>query len=80
MTTADPIATFSDTRVVPGRECGSCTLCCKVYYIAELGKAAGKWCQHCTPGKGCMIHETTLPSQCATFNCLWRTDAALPAH
>jgi hypothetical protein len=79
MPTAAPIAMNSDARVIPGRECGSCTLCCKVYNIPEIGKAAGKWCKHCTPGKGCAIHET-LPSQCAAFNCLWRTEEALPPH
>jgi hypothetical protein len=80
MPTADPTTTYGPTQVVPGRECGSCSLCCKVYFIAELDKPAGKWCQHCKPGKGCVIHATTLPDQCAKFNCLWRTDAALPAH
>lgn len=79
MTTAAPIVTNSDARVIPGRECGTCTLCCKVYNIPEIGKVAGKWCQHCTPGKGCGIHQS-LPSQCATFNCMWRTEAKLPAH
>src|SRR5665647_396760 len=79
MPNATPIAMNSGARVIPGRECGSCTLCCKVYSIAEIGKAAGKWCKHCTPGKGCAIHES-LPSVCATFNCLWRTEKALPPH
>jgi len=79
MSTAAPIAENSDARVIPGRECGSCTLCCKVYNIPELGKPAGKWCDHCKPGKGCTIH-TSLPSQCAAFNCMWRTEEALPAH
>jgi hypothetical protein len=79
MPTADPTAMNPDARVIPGRECGTCSLCCKVYNIPELGKPAGKWCQHCTPGKGCGIHQN-LPSQCATFNCMWRTEAALPPH
>jgi hypothetical protein len=79
MPTAAPTAMNPDSRVIPGRECGTCTLCCKVYNIPEIGKPAGKWCQHCTPGKGCGIHQN-LPSQCATFNCMWRTEAALPPH
>lgn len=69
----------SKLEVVPGRECGSCTLCCKVYNIPEIGKAAGKWCGQCKPGRGCKIHDN-LPSQCSEFNCLWRTDAAMPAQ
>lgn len=64
-------------RVLPGRECGSCTLCCKVYNIPEIGKAMGKWCTHCRPGKGCAIHDR-LPGECAKFDCLWRTEAAMP--
>ncbi len=62
--------------VIPGRECGSCTLCCKVYHVPEIDKVAGKWCQHCTPGKGCSSHEAA-PAQCAAFNCLWRTEETL---
>jgi hypothetical protein len=62
--------------VVPGRECGSCTLCCKVYHVAEIGKVAGKWCQHCTPGSGCAIHPTR-PAQCRDFFCLWLTEATM---
>jgi hypothetical protein len=76
---AVPTNMNSAAKVVPGRECGSCTLCCKVYNIPEIGKPAGKWCKHCTPGKGCAIHET-LPDQCAAFNCHWRTVEALPLH
>jgi hypothetical protein len=62
--------------VVPGRECGSCTLCCKVYNVVELAKPPGKWCSHCKPGRGCTIHDN-LPGECAAFNCLWRTEAAV---
>jgi hypothetical protein len=71
------VSSSSEARVVPGRECGSCALCCKVYNVVDLGKAAGKWCSHCNPGRGCKIHDN-LPSQCAAFNCLWRTDSAMP--
>jgi hypothetical protein len=79
MAAEDSVQITSDTRVIPGRECGSCTLCCKVYNIPEIGKVAGKWCTHCAPGKGCRIHDA-LPSPCAEFNCLWRTQEVLPAH
>lgn len=79
MSLAGPIAMNSELRIIPGRECGSCSLCCKVYNIAELGKDIGKWCKHCKPGKGCMIHDH-VPSQCARFECLWRTEEKLPPH
>jgi hypothetical protein len=58
----------------PGRDCGTCTLCCKVYDVPTLAKPVGKWCSHCTPGKGCGIHETR-PVHCRSFFCLWMTDA-----
>ncbi|HWZ40457.1 MAG TPA: hypothetical protein VNY08_19365 [Bradyrhizobium sp.] len=75
MTSAAPIAN-SNALVVPGRECGSCSMCCKVYNIPEINKPAGKWCTHCKPGNGCAIHNA-LPEQCAEFNCLWRTEASI---
>jgi hypothetical protein len=71
--------TNTSARVIPGRECGSCSMCCKVYNIPEINKPAGKWCSHCKPGKGCVIHDA-LPTQCAEFNCLWRIEEKLPPH
>jgi hypothetical protein len=79
MSIAAPVDERPPAQLVPGRECGSCTLCCKVYSIPEIGKAANKWCKHCTPGKGCKIHDD-LPSQCSVFNCLWRTKEELPPY
>lgn len=55
---------------VAGRDCGTCTLCCKVYDVPVLDKPLGQWCPHCKPGKGCGIHETR-PEFCRQFNCLW---------
>jgi hypothetical protein len=77
MTAPAPIAN-SNARVIPGRECGSCSMCCKVYNIPEINKPAGKWCTHCKPGKGCAIHDA-LPTQCDEFNCLWRTETTMSA-
>ena len=51
----------------PGRACGPCTLCCKVYALPELEKPPGVWCKHCAPGKGCKVHDA-LPDQCRLFN------------
>ncbi len=64
-------------RAAPGRACGSCTLCCKVYVVPELDKRAGVWCAHCAPGKGCRIHDAA-PETCRNFFCLWMTDGVLP--
>jgi hypothetical protein len=53
-----------------GRDCGGCTLCCKVLGIAELEKPKGRWCPHCAVGRGCGAYEDR-PRECRTFNCLW---------
>jgi hypothetical protein len=66
-------------HAAPGRACGTCTLCCKVFQLAELEKPAGVWCRHCAQGVGCRIHPTR-PAQCRDFFCLWMTDATMPAE
>lgn len=53
-----------------GRQCGDCTLCCKVMAIEELAKPASSWCPHCKPGRGCLIYPDR-PTECQTFRCLW---------
>jgi hypothetical protein len=69
---ADPMDTQTSTApaVVPGRACGACTLCCKLFDLPELDSPAGKWCRHCAPGKGCTVHATR-PDVCRTFFCGW---------
>jgi hypothetical protein len=59
-----------DAGVVPNRSCGTCSLCCKVVSIPIFGKAAGQWCSHAKPGKGCGIHATR-PFVCRGFYCHW---------
>ena len=66
----DPASFASEPA--PGRDCGTCTLCCKVYDVPALDKPAGTWCRHCMPGRGCGIHETR-PQHCRSFHCLWMT-------
>ncbi|MGL4727317.1 MAG: YkgJ family cysteine cluster protein [Bosea sp. (in: a-proteobacteria)] len=63
-------------KPAPGRDCGTCTLCCKVFDVPSLNKSMGKWCQHCTPGRGCGIHETR-PQHCRAFHCAWMTESWL---
>jgi len=67
------------SRVVPGRECGTCTLCCKVMGIEELSKPPGVWCPHCVRGVGCGIYETR-PAECRVFFCHWMLEKNLPAE
>jgi hypothetical protein len=59
--------------LVPGRACGTCTVCCKTLRInaPELKKLAGVLCPHCTEGGGCKIYETR-PPVCQGWYCGWR--------
>ena len=54
------------------RECGDCTLCCKITKIdtPEFKKVAGPWCEHCNLGKGCRIYDERF-EVCRDFVCLW---------
>lgn len=62
--------------IVPGRSCGTCTLCCRLPDIDLFDKPANAWCRHCIEGKGCSIYADR-PSVCRDFLCLWMTDEAL---
>jgi hypothetical protein len=63
-------------RAVASRQCGSCTLCCKLVGIGALEKPRAVWCRHCKPGKGCGIYETR-PDECRLFHCGWLTIPSL---
>ncbi len=66
----------SENPLVPGRVCGTCTLCCKLYALPELNKPAGTWCVHAVARKGCNIHPQR-PQFCRQFFCGWRLDPNL---
>lgn len=57
---------------VPGRNCGTCTMCCKLLAVPPLEKPRGKWCEHCVQGTGCGIYETR-PEECRAYYCAWIT-------
>jgi hypothetical protein len=44
------------TSEAASKQCGDCTLCCKVMAIEMLAKPAGAWCPHCTAKRGCTIY------------------------
>ena len=58
------------------RACGNCTLCCKVMAIEQLDKPAGRWCPHCDPGRGCLVHANR-PDECQSFSCMWLVNELL---
>src|SRR3569833_1733688 len=61
------------------RDCGPCTLCCKVMAVDEIEKVAGAWCAHCAKGAGCAIYETR-PQSCRAFSCAWLRHPQLPRN
>jgi hypothetical protein len=65
-----------EDALAPGKSCGSCTLCCKLFPVPDLEKPAGKWCRHIAQGRGCGIHESR-PPVCRAFNCQWLYNAEL---
>ena len=55
--------------VIQPRQCGDCSLCCKLLAIKELNKPVNEWCTHCNH-TSCMIYDTR-PESCREFECLW---------
>jgi hypothetical protein len=76
MELAGPSPQDGAAMLVPGRSCGTCSLCCKVYTVKELNKPEGQWCPHVARGTGCNIHETR-PHVCRQFYCSWLIDPNL---
>lgn len=58
-------------ELVPGRTCGSCTVCCIVPGIdtPDAQKKSNVRCRNC--GDGCAVYERR-PAACAQFYCAWR--------
>ena len=53
----------------PIRECGSCTACCTVMGVPEIGKGTYEACRHLCEA-GCGIYADR-PGSCRTFSCQW---------
>jgi hypothetical protein len=54
------------------RECGDCTLCCKLLPVNELDKPANTKCIHQRQFRGCLVYHTTkMPFSCSLWNCRW---------
>jgi hypothetical protein len=67
------VLTFGDKGI--GRECGGCTLCCKLTPVPgpPLHKPAGVRCKHQRTGKGCAIYDER-PFACRSWACRWLVD------
>ena len=66
-------------NVVRGRDCGGCTLCCKLLAVEELETPPLRWCPHCNAKKGCEIYEDR-PTECRQFYCEYLVNPALGDH
>lgn len=55
---------------IPGKDCGSCMMCCQILDIPELNKPPGPDCPNCMTGGGCKIYASR-PQLCRDFECDW---------
>lgn len=57
------------------RECGECSLCCKLVGVHEINKLPDEWCcfAHKERRRGCKEY-VTRPESCRQFTCLWQTE------
>ena len=58
------------------RQCGDCSLCCKLLGIPELEKPKDSWCPNFAAGAGCRIYAGRPPS-CRNFVCRWLSDESM---
>ena len=70
---------FCMTEAGLQRQCGTCTLCCKILTVPEFGNPTGVWCPHCVKAKGCAIHAIR-PDVCRAFQCGYIPSPALEEH
>ena len=63
----------NEKALVPNRDCGECTVCCKSLRIdtPELKKRSDVPCPHLSPVKGCSIYDSR-PQVCRNWYCGWR--------
>lgn len=64
------------------RNCGDCSLCCRLLPVRGIEKPANTRCQHQRHGKGCAVYGrvTTplgaprMPLECKLWSCRWLVD------
>lgn len=59
------------------RTCDSCTWCCYFCAVPEYNSPENKYCEHCTPGAGCSVHDSRQ-QVCQDFQCLWLKQDQIP--
>ena len=71
---------MNQPAILAGRECGDCTICCRVLPISteRFRKTTNELCKHCDEGKGCRIYQSR-PGFCRDFYCGWRLNPDVPA-
>src|SRR5262245_3077298 len=58
-------------KQIPARECGGCTLCCKLVPASDIDKPANTRCKH-QRHAGCAIYARR-PMSCRFWSCRWLT-------
>lgn len=68
-------------HVTTTRKCGSCSLCCKLLPVRELGKLGNQKCRHSRHREGgaCTIYHDAdkLPESCRLWSCRWLLEPSL---
>jgi uncharacterized protein len=57
-------------KIVPGRSCGTCNLCCKLPEIREVESPRSVLCKHWSVKTRCSIYACR-PAVCRDFFCNW---------
>lgn len=52
------------------RQCGSCSLCCRLIAVEALNKPQNQWCPSFRPGVGCAIWAH-CSDECRQWDCAW---------
>jgi hypothetical protein len=67
-------AVTPDQGLAPARECGPCSICCRLPDIPELNKPIDTMCGHADPSRkagACTIYGKR-PQVCREFECAWK--------
>lgn len=56
------------------RQCGGCTLCCKLLPVPTIDKPASTRCRYQSTKGYAVYHKTGFPRACEVWNCRWLAD------